>query len=273
MGNFVSPSMVNKLRLSTKPIARSPKIIFPNGEKAACEEQITDVPLQMGHYKDRLTLKVAPWTSYDVILGKPWLARLNPHINWVNNTMVLTRQGQRILVRPSMPAMRKTSTMMTPSSPMPRSGSGSRSTPTPTPQQLAVNTTIMIRSTKANVPIPAQGEAFLGKSRKKVSPKQSPNAWPLERSAEEGSTRPVHRRNPKEWTTRHEQREGKRFIGKRNGASPKHVHFYPRWSRQQACGLEHHQESKSPFDITYTRDATEESKKKEKKRKNKRTKQ
>lgn len=43
----------------------------------------------IGKFSDTLKLNVIPLSSHDVILGKPWLFRMNPFINWRENSLEL----------------------------------------------------------------------------------------------------------------------------------------------------------------------------------------
>lgn len=41
----------------------------------------------MKNYLEKMPLEVIDMEDYDVILGKPWLTKLNPKINWKSNVI------------------------------------------------------------------------------------------------------------------------------------------------------------------------------------------
>ena len=45
--------------------------------------------ITIGRYVDQLDLDVTQLDDYDVILGKPWLTRRNPKIDWRKNVVKL----------------------------------------------------------------------------------------------------------------------------------------------------------------------------------------
>ena len=49
----------------------------------------TTMTLVVGHFSEQQSLTVFPLGRYDVILGKPWLSRNNPHINFRTNEVHL----------------------------------------------------------------------------------------------------------------------------------------------------------------------------------------
>ena len=50
------------------------------------------VTVKIGDYSENLTAQVLD-LSYDIILGKPWLTRRNPTVNWVTNEVEFSYQG------------------------------------------------------------------------------------------------------------------------------------------------------------------------------------
>ena len=56
-----------------------------------CKAEIT---VKIGDYSEILTAQVLD-LSYDIILGKPWLTRRNPTVNWVTNEVEFVYQGVR----------------------------------------------------------------------------------------------------------------------------------------------------------------------------------
>jgi len=58
--------------------------------------------LQLGDYKDRLRCYQADLGGqWDIILGRSWLRRVDPNINWRSDTVTFTFQGQQHTLRGS----------------------------------------------------------------------------------------------------------------------------------------------------------------------------
>ena len=45
--------------------------------------------LNIGKYIDKAILDVISLEDYNIILGKPWLVKINPRINWKNNIVTI----------------------------------------------------------------------------------------------------------------------------------------------------------------------------------------
>ena len=88
MGNFISARVVERLKLKTKKVPNQP-LSFANGTQADCNQEIETL-LTIQNLEEPIRLKLAPLPSHDVILGKPWLEKRNPRIDWVNNTIDIT---------------------------------------------------------------------------------------------------------------------------------------------------------------------------------------
>ena len=61
-------------------------------------------PIKIGTYVTDLKTQVTRLTDYDVILGKPWLTRANPQINWRHNVVQVWQDGQPIRFAAKTPA-------------------------------------------------------------------------------------------------------------------------------------------------------------------------
>ena len=59
--------------------------------------------MHVGLYYENIDLKVAPLPKHDIILGKPWLERWNPHINWRTNEIEFRFNDQEITIKPQGP--------------------------------------------------------------------------------------------------------------------------------------------------------------------------
>ncbi|KAF9176150.1 hypothetical protein BGZ50_001667, partial [Haplosporangium sp. Z 11] len=48
-------------------------------------------------YNDQVSAIVYPLKKYDLILGKPWLTKVNPHIDWRSNSLHFQHEGVPVL--------------------------------------------------------------------------------------------------------------------------------------------------------------------------------
>ncbi|KAJ9529863.1 hypothetical protein QJQ45_022262 [Haematococcus lacustris] len=102
-GNIVSQQylMRNGLHLVT---TLSPRRLLLPGPKHTTLPTYTLPPcsIRMGTYRDRLQLSMAniPNLSFDIVLGKPWLAAKNPCVDWINNVIRLDHAGSTHTLTP-----------------------------------------------------------------------------------------------------------------------------------------------------------------------------
>ena len=89
-GNFISEKLVADTRIGVETRAVPLSITLADGRSYTCHH---DVPVRIQYTTETgsLTLVVAP-IHHDVILGKPWLERYNPVINWTTNELVMPRE-------------------------------------------------------------------------------------------------------------------------------------------------------------------------------------
>src|SRR4051812_44417594 len=81
MGNFVSQQAVTHFSFTLHDISPVP-ICFTNGTINECNKTMVAMCLKFPHHEENLNLQVISFPHQDVILGKPWLERWNPLINW-----------------------------------------------------------------------------------------------------------------------------------------------------------------------------------------------
>ncbi|KAJ9525450.1 hypothetical protein QJQ45_003145 [Haematococcus lacustris] len=105
-GNIISQQflMRNGLHLAT---TLSPRRLLLPGPKHTTLPTYTLPPcsIRMGTYRDRLQLSMAniPNPSFDIVLGKPWLAAKNPCVDWINNVVRLDHAGSTHTQTPPPP--------------------------------------------------------------------------------------------------------------------------------------------------------------------------
>jgi hypothetical protein len=87
--DVVDPRLVNKKRLLHQPKERP--VLVRTGEGILYEYNggmITDeatLLIKVDGDKQEVTFDVVPVHGYDIILGKPWLKKYNPMIDWKKN--------------------------------------------------------------------------------------------------------------------------------------------------------------------------------------------
>ena len=79
--NFIHPRLRTRLHLR-----KSSKIAFASSAfgRGVSSILIPGIPINIFNYYDRLDLYEAP-IKYDVILGKSWLRKFNPKVDWTTN--------------------------------------------------------------------------------------------------------------------------------------------------------------------------------------------
>lgn len=98
-GNFISTHFAEKNGLNCVPSEHCP-VTFANGSAAASTGQIRNALVKIGRYRDKISLRTLPLSNYDVILGSPWLAKLNPAINWQTRTLHFSFKNETITLAP-----------------------------------------------------------------------------------------------------------------------------------------------------------------------------
>ena len=63
------------------------------------EKSVEDIPIKIGKATINVRPYIVDWIAYDVILGKSWLSKANPRINWRRNTMLLKCNESYVLLK------------------------------------------------------------------------------------------------------------------------------------------------------------------------------
>ena len=93
MGNFISQQAADHFSFSLKSVPSIP-IVFTNGAQGVCNKAASATYLHFQNHEERIDLRVVSLPNHDVILGKPWLEKWNPSINW--QTHEITFPGKEI---------------------------------------------------------------------------------------------------------------------------------------------------------------------------------
>ena len=93
-GNVISTSFQQRHSLPLTSCAPIP-IILPDGSYSITNHSAS-IHLERDKYSDDIDTLLYPLKKYDLILGKPWLTRINPLINWRNNDLHFSHQGNDV---------------------------------------------------------------------------------------------------------------------------------------------------------------------------------
>lgn len=90
-GNVISSSFIKQHEIPLQSSSPIP-IILPNGHQSL-SAHTANVTFQRQQYSATINPIVYPLQKYDLILGKPWLAEVNPFIDWRTNTLRIKQNG------------------------------------------------------------------------------------------------------------------------------------------------------------------------------------
>jgi Retroviral aspartyl protease len=81
MGNFVSRQAADRFSFALHHVSDIP-IVFANGTTDICNKSALAAYLCFQNHEEHIDLRVVSLPHHDIILGKPWLEKWNPTINW-----------------------------------------------------------------------------------------------------------------------------------------------------------------------------------------------
>ena len=81
MGNFISKQAADHFSFSLHDVSNIP-IVFVNSAVGACNKAALAACLRFEDHEEKIDLQVVSLPHHDIILGKPWLEKWNPAINW-----------------------------------------------------------------------------------------------------------------------------------------------------------------------------------------------
>ena len=81
MSNFVSKQAADHFSFSLHDVSNIP-IVFANSTIGACNKAALAAYLCFKNHEEKIDLQVVSLPHHDIILGKPWLEKWNPTINW-----------------------------------------------------------------------------------------------------------------------------------------------------------------------------------------------
>ncbi|MCO5564356.1 hypothetical protein L7F22_018016 [Adiantum nelumboides] len=97
--NFVSTTLVSKLRLPTQQSVEAFQVELSDGSNLQCNKKVQQLEFQIQDYKDQLGFSVMPLSHYDMILGQSWLYQYDPIISFRDHSIRLFHRNQEVELR------------------------------------------------------------------------------------------------------------------------------------------------------------------------------
>ena len=96
-GLFIDKEFVQKMGLKTYKKKHSIALTLFDGSRAADLTHQVFLELHLDGVVQKIALDVTTLSHYAVVLGLPWLKAYNPHIDWQNEVIEITEQGELAL--------------------------------------------------------------------------------------------------------------------------------------------------------------------------------
>ena len=94
--NFFSTCMIARVGGTTSCLSDSLCINLADGRKTMCSREQATIDLRFRGFRDNVTGVVAPISKYEMILGKPWLYKYNPSIDFRKNYVDFKEANQDV---------------------------------------------------------------------------------------------------------------------------------------------------------------------------------
>ncbi|KAJ9511482.1 hypothetical protein QJQ45_029856 [Haematococcus lacustris] len=99
-GSFIDSAFCTKYGIQTAQKVSPDYISLADGHQQQSNAMVPNARFRLGTYKGEQTLHVTHLHDFDIILGKPWLAEINPRIDWKANIMRFRHAGRQHTLRP-----------------------------------------------------------------------------------------------------------------------------------------------------------------------------
>ncbi|KAJ9513874.1 hypothetical protein QJQ45_020952 [Haematococcus lacustris] len=97
--SFIDEEFCDKFEVQAAQKHDPDMIRLADGHQQQSTAMIPNARFRMSSYKGVQTLHCTKLHGFDIILGKPWLADINPHIDWKQNTMSFQHAGRKHTLR------------------------------------------------------------------------------------------------------------------------------------------------------------------------------
>jgi hypothetical protein len=92
-GNFIDEKLAMALRTKPEPPPEDKAASMVNGSRLEPTGRLRNIKCKCGHVEWRQDFMVAPLERHECILGRPWLEKLNPRINWTAGVVKLGKKA------------------------------------------------------------------------------------------------------------------------------------------------------------------------------------
>jgi len=100
-GDFISSSFVRKFQLRQQSLPSRQLVTLADGAQQSANGCTPNVRVSISTYSEPATFTILPLSGYDVILGMPWLERVNPQVSWRNKRVQFHRGSTHHVLEPS----------------------------------------------------------------------------------------------------------------------------------------------------------------------------
>ena len=91
--SLISADAVKKRGIQVEPLEEPLQILCADRSKVRATHCIPSLPLTRGPWRDLIRCIIVPNLTVPLILGRDWLQRWNPLIDWVAGTLLLAGPG------------------------------------------------------------------------------------------------------------------------------------------------------------------------------------
>ena len=99
--DYISTGFVEKFNI---PLSADRSVTVTQADGTKHSASVTSAcPIAIQNLRDSVVFRSFPLNNYDAILGRTWLYRHNPHINWRTNTLEITTPSDSYVLSKSLP--------------------------------------------------------------------------------------------------------------------------------------------------------------------------
>lgn len=100
-GDFISSSFVEKFQLPQQSLPNRQLVTLADGAQQSANRCTPNVRVSISTYSEPATFTILPLSGYDVILGMPWLERVNPQVCWRTKRVQFHLRSQHHVLEPT----------------------------------------------------------------------------------------------------------------------------------------------------------------------------
>lgn len=100
--DYISSNFIKKHEIVTSVQKRDSTVALADGTTVKTSEVTGSLKVKIQHFTDKVKFHVFPLSGYDAVLGRPWLYRHNPAINWRQQVMEISNEGDSYIIRKSI---------------------------------------------------------------------------------------------------------------------------------------------------------------------------